>query len=181
HYAIRLAAALGYIGLSNYDRVGVQPYAAALGRPLPTQRGKAGVLPFFACLEQLKAGGTTSFATALHRFAASVRYKGVAIVFSDFFDPNWQEGLTVLHILSEEEIHPTLRGDLRIIDSETGESKEMSVNPQLLTRYQQTFDAFCAEIETFCHRYGIDYLRASTALPVEDLVLKYLRRGGLVK
>jgi hypothetical protein len=120
-----------------------------------------------------------------------VRYKGVAIVFSDFFDPNWQEGLkallargfqvAVLHILSEEEIHPTLRGDLRIIDSETGESKEMSVNPQLLTRYQQTFDAFCAEIETFCHRYGIDYLRASTALPVEDLVLKYLRRGGLVK
>ncbi|HZO88021.1 MAG TPA: DUF58 domain-containing protein [Chthonomonadaceae bacterium] len=191
HYAIQLAAALGYIGLSNYDRVSVQPYAAALGKPLPTQRGKAGVLPFFAYLEQLKAGGTTSFATALHRFAASVRYKGVAIVFSDFFDPNWQEGLkallargfqvAVLHILSEEEIHPTLRGDLRIIDSETGESKEMSVNPQLLTRYQQTFDAFCAEIETFCHRYGIDYLRASTALPVEDLVLKYLRRGGLVK
>src|SRR5579883_1186075 len=41
HYAIRLAAALGYIGLSNYDRVTVQPYAAALGKPLPTQRGRA--------------------------------------------------------------------------------------------------------------------------------------------
>lgn len=191
HYAIRLAAALGYIGLSNYDRVGVQPYAAALGRPLPTQRGKAGVLPFFGYLEQLKAGGTTTFAASLRRFAASIRYKGVAIVLSDCFDPDWQEGLkallargfqvAVLHLLSEDEIKPTLVGDLRIIDSETGESKEMSVNPQLLARYQQTFDAFCGEIETFCHRYGIDYLRASTALPFEDLVLKYLRRGGLVK
>src|SRR5579872_1300001 len=51
HHAIRLAAALGYIGLSNYDRVSVQTYAAALGKPLPTQRGKGGVLPFFSYLE----------------------------------------------------------------------------------------------------------------------------------
>lgn len=191
HYAIRLAAALGYIGLANYDRVSVQPYAAALGRPLPAQRGKAGMVSFFAYLEQLKAEGGTAFGTALRRFAASIRHKGVAVVLSDFFDPDWQEGLkallargyqvAALHILAEEEIKPTLVGDLRIIDSETGESKEMSVNPQLLTRYQQSLDTFCAEIETFCHRYGIDYLRASTALPFEDLVLKYMRQGGLVK
>ena len=56
---MRLAAALGYIGLSNYDRVGVQTYAATLGKPLPTQRGKGGVLPFFAYLERIRAGGTT--------------------------------------------------------------------------------------------------------------------------
>ena len=191
HYAIRLAAALGYIGLTNYDRVTIQPYAATLGRPLPTQRGKGGVLPFFSYLEKIQAGGTTAFSTSLHRFAATIRNKGVAIVLSDFFDPNWQDGLksllargfqvAVIHALSEDEIKPTLLGDLRIIDSETGETKEMSVNPQLLARYQQTFDTFCGEIETFCHRYGIDYLRASTAMPFEDLVLKYLRHGGLVK
>jgi uncharacterized protein (DUF58 family) len=191
HYAIRLAAALGYIGLTNYDRVTIQPYAGSLGKPLPTQRGKGGVLPFFAYLEKIQAGGATSFAASLHRFAGTVKNKGVAIVLSDFFDPHWQDGLksllargfqvAVLHILSEDEIKPTLLGDLRIIDSESGETKEMSVNPQLMARYQQTFDAFCGEIEQFCHRYGIDYLRTSTATPFEDLVLKYLRRGGLVK
>jgi uncharacterized protein (DUF58 family) len=191
YQAIRLAAALGYIGLTNYDRVSVQPYAAALGKPLPTQRGRGGVLPFFSYLERIAAGGGTGFAASLRRFAASVRYKGVAVVLSDFFDPDWQEGMkallargyqvAILHILAEDEINPTLLGDLRIIDSETGEAKEMSVNPQLLGRYRQTFDAFCAEIEGFCHRYGIDYLRTSTAMPFEDIVLKYLRQGGLVK
>lgn len=191
HYAVRLCAALGYIGLTNYDRVSIQPYADGLGRPLPTQRGKGGVMPFFAYLEKIQPGGTTSFAASMRRFAATVKSKGVAIVVSDFFDPNWQDGLksllargfqvAVLHTLSEDEIKPVLLGDLRIIDSETGDSKEMSVNPQLMARYQQTFDAFCAEIESFCHRYGIDYLRTSTATPFEDLVLKYLRRGGLVK
>jgi len=191
HYAVRLAAALGYIGLSNYDRVSIQPYAEALRRPLPTQRGKGGVLPFFSYLEKVEAAGTTAFSASLHRFAATVRNKGVAIVLSDFFDPGWQDGMksllargfqvAAIHILSEEELKPTLLGDLRIIDSETGESKEMSVNPQLMARYQATLDGFCGEVEGFCHRYGIDYLRTSTAMPFEDLVLKYLRSGGLVK
>ena len=39
----------------------------------------------------------------------------------------------------------------------------------------------CAEIEAFANRYGIDYLRTSTAMPFEDIVLKYLRQGGLIK
>jgi len=149
------------------------------------------VLPLFRYLESARAAGGTNFGDSLRRFASTTRNKGVAIVLSDFFDPNWQPGLkallargfqvAVLHVLAEDEIHPTLLGDLRIIDSETNESKEMSVNPQLLARYQHTFDAFCAEIEAFCHRYGVDYLRASTALPFEDLILKYMRQGGLVK
>jgi uncharacterized protein (DUF58 family) len=191
HFAIRLAAALGYIGLTNYDRVTVQTYAATLGTPMPTQRGKGGVLPFFGYLERITASGPTSFATALRRFAATVRFKGVAVVISDFFDPEWQEGIrallargyqvAVLHVLSEDEITPTLPGDLRIIDSETGEAKEMSVNPHLMTRYRHAFEAFCTEVEGFCHRYGIDYLRTSSAMPFEDLVLRYLRQGGLIK
>jgi len=191
HYAVRLAAALGYISLSNYDRVSVQTYADVLGRPMPTQRGRGGVLPFFNYLQGIKAGGTTSFATSLRRFASTVRYKGVAVVISDFFDPDWQEGMkallargyqvAVLHVLAEDEIKPTLLGDLRIIDSESGEAKEMSVNPQLMARYQQTLNAFCSEVEEFCHRYGIDYLRTSTAFPFEDLVLKYMRQNGMIK
>ena len=191
HYAVRLAAALGYISLSNYDRVSVQTYADVLGRPMPTQRGRGGVLPFFNYLQGIKAGGTTSFATSLRRFASTVRYKGVAVVVSDFFDPDWQEGMkallargyqvAVLHVLAEDEIKPTLLGDLRIIDSESGEAKEMSVNPQLMARYQQTLNAFCSEVEEFCHRYGIDYLRTSTAFPFEDLVLKYMRQNGMIK
>src|SRR5438093_13597498 len=46
HFAARLAAALGYIGLSNYDRVSVSAFAAGLGAGLPTKRGKLAVLPF---------------------------------------------------------------------------------------------------------------------------------------
>jgi uncharacterized protein (DUF58 family) len=191
HYAARVAAALGYIGLSNYDRVSVTAFAGGVRDQLRTQRGRGGVLPFFQFLNRLEPDGGTSFNHALKTFAMQAKYRGVAIVLSDFFDPHWSEGLksllargfqvALVQTLNEEEITPTLKGDLRIIDCETGEAKEMSVNPALLQRYQATLEAFCGEIETFCHRYGMDYLRASTAQPFEDIILQYLRQGGLIK
>jgi len=191
NYAVRLAAALGYIGLTNYDRVSIQTFATSMGSAMPPQRGKSGVWPFFRYLNGITPSGGTDFSVSLKRFASTARNKGIAVVISDFFDPNWQDGLkalvargyqvAALHVLSEEEIHPTLAGDLRIIDSETSQAKEMSVNPQLLERYRHTLDLFCEDIETFCHRYGIDYLRTSTALPFEDLVLKYMRQGGIIR
>jgi uncharacterized protein (DUF58 family) len=191
HYAARVAAALGYIGLANYDRVSVAAFSNNLLDALRAQRGKAGVTPFFATLNRLEAEGETSFATALKTFAVRAKHRGVAVVLSDFFDPHWADGLrsllargyqvALIHILDEEEIAPTLVGDLRIIDSETGEAKEMSVNPALIDRYKAAVETFCNEIETFARRYGLDYLRASTSQPFEDIILKYLRQGGLVK
>lgn len=191
HFAVRVAAALGYIGLSNYDRVSVSAFSGSLRTALPTKRGRAGVRAFFDYLNRMEAAGETSFAASMKSFAARSRNRGVAIVLSDFMDPNWADGIksllargfqvALIHTLDEEELHPRLVGDLRIIDSETGEAKEMSVNPALLARYQAALDSFCGEIETFANRYGVDYLRASTAMPFEDLVLKYLRQGGIVK
>src|SRR5580765_7980778 len=57
HYSARVAASLGYIGLSNYDRVSITAFAQSLGTALPTKRGKAAVLPFFNYLNRLQAGG----------------------------------------------------------------------------------------------------------------------------
>jgi uncharacterized protein (DUF58 family) len=191
HYAARVAAALGYIGLTNYDRVSLTAFAFGLGDALPTKRGKPAVLPFFAYLNRVQAGGETSFARAMKSFAARARYRGVGIVISDFLDPEWPEGIksllargyqvAMIHTLDEEELNPTLVGDLRIIDSETGDAKEMSVNPALLSRYRAALDDFCGDLETFANRYGMDYLRTSTSMPFEDVILKYLRQGGLIK
>src|SRR5947209_1446402 len=113
HYAARVAAALGYIGLSNYDRVSVTAFAGSLGAALPTKRGKAGVLPFFRYLNQIKAVGETSFTSAMKAFSARAKSRGVAIVLSDFLDPQWADGLrsllargfqvALIHTLDEEE------------------------------------------------------------------------------
>jgi uncharacterized protein (DUF58 family) len=189
--AVRAAAAIGYVGLSNYDRVMVQPYAGAAGSPLPVQRGRMGVPRLFSYLQRLDAAGGVSFAESLRRYATASRHRGLAVLFTDLLDLNWRDGLkplmargfqvAIVHVLSAEEISPTLVGDLRLVDSETGEAREMSVNPQLMARYRRTFDGFCAEIETFCHRYGIDYIRVSSDVSIEDLALKQMRRIGILQ
>ena len=190
-FAAKVAAALGYIGLMNYDRVSVTAFAGGLKELMPAKRGKVGVIALFDYLNKITPSGTTSFAGAMRAFASRAKSRGVAIVLSDFMDPNWKDGVksllacgfqvALIQTLDEEELKPTLVGDLRIIDSESGDSKEMSVNPAVLKRYQDALAAFQADIETFSNRYGCFYLPVSTAMPFKDVIMKYLRQGGLVK
>src|SRR2546425_12035100 len=57
HFAARVAASLGYIGLANYDRVSVTAFAGGKNDVLRTQRGKGGVLPFFGFINRLHSQG----------------------------------------------------------------------------------------------------------------------------
>ncbi len=191
-YARRVAAALGYIALSEYDRVLLASFTSALGEQMPPLRGKPGIFPFFQFLEtKLPVGGGTRFGDALAQYAAQAKNVGIAVVLSDFFDPTHVQGIkallsrrfqvVLLHVLDEEEVHPTLTGDLRLIDSETGEVREVSISPHLLAQYEAQLQSFCGGLQTLANRYNMDYVRASTGVPFEDVILKFLRSGGLLK
>ena len=81
------------------------------------------------------------------------------------------------HSLAEAELQPQLDGALRLHDIETGQQQRLTVNRRLLELYRQKLAEYFAEIELFCMQRNIEYLRASTTVPFEDLVLQYLRRG----
>jgi uncharacterized protein (DUF58 family) len=189
-YARRVAAALGYVGLTSYDRVGATVFAERLRATLPPVRGRGQIFPFFRFLERAQPEGITTFGASLREYALRTRRPGVAVVISDFFGPDVEAGLkallyrkfqmTLVHVLDPGELSPPFLGDLKLIDSETGESREITVSPSLLREYQRTVEAFCGNLQGFCRRYGVDYIRATTATPFEDLILKYLRRSGLV-
>jgi uncharacterized protein (DUF58 family) len=191
-YAKRVAAALGYIALNEYDRITVAPFSSTLGHTMPPVRGKQGISQFFDYLEmQTNPAGGTGFGDALTKYAARTKTRGIAIVISDFFDETYTKGIKallarrfqvlLLHVLDEEELNPTLTGDLRLVDSETGEHRELSISSHIINEYQDALKQFCEGIRTMATRYGMDYLRVSTATPFEDLVLKSLRVGGLVR
>ena len=191
-YARRVAAALGYIALSEYDRVLLASFSDTLGERLPPLRGKPGVFPFFQFLEnKTPIGGGTRFGEALAQYAAQSKNVGIAVVISDFFDPSHVQGLkallsrrfqvVLLHVLDEEEVHPTLTGDLRLVDSETNEVREVSMSPHILAQYEARVQSFCTELQALSNRYGMDYVRTATSVPFEEVILKYLRNGGMLK
>lgn len=190
-YAKRVAAALGYIGLTNFDRVGATVFTDRMRHHLAPVRGRQQVFSFFDFLEKADAEGQTSLAASLKEYALRTRRPGVAVLISDFFDPEWEAGLkallhrrfqvTVIHVLDRTEVRPDYLGDLKLIDCETGEEREITVSASLLRDYQRAVDQFCGGIQETCRRYGADYLQAITDQPFEDLILRWLRSAGLVR
>ena len=197
-FARKAVAALGYVGLMRYDRVGVTGFAqggsldhAMSGRRTPTLRGRRSTAELFHYLQSLRPGGRTDFSTALQDYARRAPTPGICVVASDFMDPHWEKGVkallarrfqvVLLHVLSPEETNPTLSGDLRLVDSETGAVRDVTVTPDLLVRYKAALESFCERMEAVAAKYGMEYLRTTTDTPVEELLLSTLRRSGLLR
>lgn len=190
-YARRVAASLGYIGLTNLDRVGATVFAESMRDHQPPVRGRQQVFPYFSFLERAQPGGQTSLAASLKEFALRTRRPGVAILISDFFDPEWETGLKALlhrrfqvsaiQVLDRSEVRPDLVGDLKLVDCETGEEREITISAGLLKEYQKSVDQFCGGIQDTCRRYGADYIQAITDQPFEEMILNWLRRAGMVR
>ena len=143
-------------------------------------------------LDQLKATGTSDLTKAAREFAIRHAGKGVVVVISDFLDKQgYQEALRyllarnmdiyVIHVLSQEEIDPSLVGDLRLVDCEDDEIAEITISAPLLKRYKDNLNAFVGGLKEWCTQRGITYIFTSNQYPFDKLILNYLRKRGLVK
>lgn len=190
--ARRLAAALGYIALVDGDCLTVcilrHPQIATLG-PL---RGQGNALRLFEWLETLPAEGTTDLNAALRNYALSGGRAGVAILISDMFSPaGFADGLTrlaasgyeltLIHVLSPDEIAPPLGGDLRLLDVERGDPQEVTIDAGVLALYRRRLEEWQEEIRAVCRARDMRYIPIATAMPLERIVLYEMRRSGLVR
>lgn len=191
-YAARIAASIGYVGLTNFDRVGAATFSDRLARTLPAQRSRGHVLRLFEFLATAAgaAVGRSDLAAAMRDYVHLTPRRGLLVLISDLLLPaGFEEGVKLaryhhfepflIQVLSDDELFPTLDGDLRLLDRESHAAVEVTADGPALEAYAHARDGYFAEIEQFCLRHQIDYLRTSTATPFEDLILRYLRMGGL--
>jgi uncharacterized protein (DUF58 family) len=189
-WAKRLIAALAYIGLAELDRVTITPVAAGIVGRTTTYTGPQNALRLFEQIAHLPvAEEITNLDAALPRF--KTRPSGPAILVSDLLCPGWgRDGLfalqvagyeaAVIHVLSPEEEEPDARGDLRLVDRETGQTREVTVNDALLDRYQKALAIWKEEIRTTLHTRSIAYLPARSDEPLDDFIFGALRRERVV-
>jgi len=194
-FARQVAAAVGYVALCGFDRVTVEPFPladdqAGLVGELRAVRGRRSAMRFFDNLNRLKAGGTADFNQALRLGAMKHRAQGVIVVLSDFLDPaGYEDGLKSLascgsevyavQILAPEELEPSSYGDLRVIDSETGVEQEVTFGKYRLKAYRATVQNYCRRLQEYCRARGIRYQLAQSDTPIDDLLLKAMRTGGM--
>lgn len=191
-FARRLAAALGYIGLANFDRVSLVPFSGELAAGRLHLRGKTQIFPLLDLLEKTSAAGTTDMGRCLAGpFPASLG-KTVAIVITDLYDrAGYAAGLRrlvekrfevhVLHVLQAEEIRPDWEGPTRLVDAETGRMREVTLDPGLRERYIEALNRYLDEVEQFCRVHEIGYVRLLAEMPLERAVVDLLQRKGVLR
>ncbi|HSI34694.1 MAG TPA: DUF58 domain-containing protein [Tepidisphaeraceae bacterium] len=190
-YIKQVAAALGYVGLVNYNRVNIVAFADGVVTESGGLRGRTKVNQMIGFIDKLKPDGPSNFVAACKRFALAHRNKGVCVVLSDFFvKEGFEHGLRYIaggkydlfavQVLSPEEIDPALQGDLKLRDMEDDDLAEVSITQPLIKKYKENLNAYCLSLKEYLTRRGGTYLFTSTAVPFDTLVLNYLRERGLL-
>ncbi|MGI9013251.1 MAG: DUF58 domain-containing protein [Phycisphaerales bacterium] len=191
----RLAMALGYIGLSNQNRVTICSFADGELKRLPSLRGRRRVKEMGTWILDQQPGGPSRFNDAMRSLALSRQGKGVMVIMSDFlFKEGYDKGLRylsgggfdtfLLQTLSPEEIDPGkhgLAGDLRLTDIEDEDVAEVTISAPLLKRYKENLDAYCGTLREFAVRRNIMHLTIDTSMDMDTLLLDYLRRRGMLR
>jgi uncharacterized protein (DUF58 family) len=191
-YAKLVAASLGYISLINFDMLSVYAFSNDITQKLPSIHGKGQVFKLLDFVDKLEVYGHTDMERSFKKYAMNVSQPGITIVVSDFLNPKGYETSLkylryhrfetyIIHILSEAEINPDINGELSLEDSETGVVKEITVTDRVMEGYQEKLKSFCEGLQNFCLSFGMIYSRVNTGTPIEEFVLKSLRRAGITR
>jgi uncharacterized protein (DUF58 family) len=190
--AMRLCAALAYVALANLDRISIIPFGGDEGRePLPPGRGRGRIFKVFQFLQNIDARGETRLAAAARALVHRHKRRGLVVVASDLYDPEAQAAIdllrhhrfepVVLHVVDVADARPPLRGDLEIVDCESGEAKPVTVSARLVDAVAREHARLLAEMESFCAARAVPYFRAPVDVPFDELCLGIFRRGGFLR
>lgn len=190
-FAKRAAAALGYIGLASEDRVAISSLGGRAGRRQVALRGSGRVFRLLSALSGIDAAnGPTDLMAAARHAAAQLTGRGVIVLLSDLLDPNADRvirelaatgsELIVLHLLSPQELDPALEGDLRLVDVETGEGIDVTVDLATLDGYKARLGAWRQGFADLAARRRATYVPLSTDVPLTELMFAELRRRQVV-
>ncbi len=197
--AKQVAAALGYMALAHTDSVAVYTCAERLSVALPPTSGKSQFSRLTKAITAISIGGQTRLTECLKRLSMYQQHPGAVIILSDFLAPGGYAAglkflrghgfsLTAIQMITPEEINP--QADLEnaaagnnwlIEDAETGETKAITMNAEILAHYQAQQQVFCDSLQRFCIDHGILYAQLGVNTLIEDFVLQDLYRAGLIQ
>jgi uncharacterized protein (DUF58 family) len=180
-YARKLAAALVYVGLVRLDSILLQPFSTRLRDPFRSGGGRHRFQPAENFLRGLDAQGRTDYSSMARDYLATYAQRGLTIIVSDFLDDadclrplqylaDFGHELLLLQIWSEEDRRPSGKGELELIDIESGAHAKIVLDDRAREEYTQAFDAHAERLKRLALRNGGRYAGFSTRIPVEDII-----------
>jgi hypothetical protein len=136
------------------------------------------------------ADGPTDLVASARHAAAMLGGRGIIVLISDLLDPGSDRvirelaatgsELIVLHTLSPDELDPPLEGDLKLVDSESGEAIDVTVDLATLDDYKARLATWQEGLGDLAAKRRASYVPLSTDTPLADLVFAELRRRRVV-
>lgn len=192
-YALKLAAGLGAVTLASGDAltIGLLQQGKVASEFGPS-RGGASLARLFRFLENLEPGVETNLNRAMRDYSIIPRRAGLVILLSDLFaNDGYETGLrqlmgrgheaALVHVLAPDELDPPLAGDIQLVDIETNQTQDVSLDGGLRERYRARARAWIQSTQAECRKRNIRYLEAVTSQPWDHILLLEMRRAGFVK
>jgi uncharacterized protein (DUF58 family) len=146
-------------------------------------RGKGSAPALLRSLSAVEARGRGDLARALRVAQESAKRPGLFVVISDFLDSGpvtdvlgqahaAGHDVALVHVLDPTELEPELGGDFALVDSETGEALNVTLDATAIETYLLRLFGLAEELRAWARRHGAVYLRMTT----DDALLPVMRR-----
>jgi uncharacterized protein (DUF58 family) len=140
----------------------------------------------------IDSAAVTSLSAVIRKYQRSNVRPGILFVISDFLDPGdfrvemkllAQRGfdLNLIQVLAPDEMQPQIKGDLMLVDSESGVAREITVNERVLEAYRAALASYTTSLESFCRATGMGYTIVTADASFEDLLLKNLIQSRMAE
>lgn len=187
---LRCGLALASIALNHHDTVGLFPFSDDLAIALRPQGGKGRLMRFAEAMAAQEPGGVTSLESSLRRFSALKLRSGLAVIISDFFDPDGVESviaalktlrhkLLLVQLVRDVDRDPKVTGDLRLLDCETGTTEDVSATAAVLNHYREAYDRFQERLSEFVRQRNAGLLRLDVDAEVVPQLATLFETGSL--
>src|SRR5262245_38732330 len=182
-YCICLAAALGYLMIHQQDPVGLVTFDKQIQASLPPKSRRSHLATILGLLAGLKPSGQTDIAGCLHRLAATLKTRGLVMLFSDLLPdpapilaglqhlPQRGHEVIVFHVLDGAEAHFPFDGTIEFEDVETPET--LTVDAKGIRQdYLAEVAEFRNHFQQECAKARIDFVPMDTSVGFDKALLE---------
>jgi len=161
--AKKTVAGFAWIGLSGHDKVFIHTFSdepLQLYGPCSNKNTGYAMLKW---LENINPQKGTNILKAVNKIKALKGRRGIMVLISDFFQKGGLEpifhslsgvrhSIIIVQLYHPEDRSPKFTGEVRLIDCETKDCIDCTVNSQLIESYRNAYKRFEKSIYDFCVR-----------------------------
>jgi len=184
-YCICLAAALGYLMISQQDPVGLLAFDEKIRHSLAPKSKRSHLGDLLSLLANFKPQGGTGIAQSLSQIAAMLRRASLVMIFTDLLaepEPIYQalhrlrhrgHDVILFHVMDEAEVRFPFDGMVELEEPETRQRLQLDAS-HFRHDYLTEVEAFREAYRKECFQSGVDYVALDTSMQFDRALTEYL-------